>query len=73
MPGDIYGFLGPNGAGKTTTIKIAAGLYSPTKGKVLINGMDNQEFPIETKSLTGYVPDQPFLLRQAYRQGVPLL
>lgn len=61
MPGDIYGFLGPNGAGKTTTIKIAAGLYSPSKGKVLINGMDNQEFPIETKSLTGYVPDQPFL------------
>ncbi len=60
-PGDIYGFLGPNGAGKTTTIKIIAGLYSPTSGEVLINGFNNQKFPIKTKSVTGYIPDQPFL------------
>lgn len=59
--GEIYGFLGPNGAGKTTTVKIIAGLYSPTSGEVLIDGFNNQKFPLKTKSVTGYVPDQPFL------------
>ncbi len=59
--GEIYGFLGPNGAGKTTTIKIIAGLYSPTSGEVLIDGFNNQKFPLKTKSVTGYIPDQSFL------------
>ncbi|MEV0649565.1 ABC transporter ATP-binding protein [Phytomonospora sp. NPDC050363] len=39
-PGCVFGFLGPNGAGKTTTIKIAAGLLSPTAGRVALNGCD---------------------------------
>lgn len=60
-PGDTYGFLGPNGAGKTTTLKIISGLYSPTSGEVLIDGLNNQKFPLKTKSVIGYVPDQPFL------------
>ncbi len=33
--GNIYGFSGCNGAGKSTLIKIAAGIISPTKGKIL--------------------------------------
>jgi ABC-2 type transport system ATP-binding protein len=59
--GDFFGFLGQNGAGKTTTIKMITGLYSPTKGKILVGGFDIQKNPIEAKSLIGYIPDQPFL------------
>ncbi len=59
--GDFFGFLGQNGAGKTTTIKMITGLYSPTIGTVLINGIDIQKNPIEAKKLIGYIPDQPFL------------
>ena len=32
--GNIYGFSGRNGSGKSTLVKIAAGIISPTKGKV---------------------------------------
>ena len=60
-PGDFFGFLGPNGAGKTTTIKMLTGLFSPTSGKVRINGFDISTDPINAKSDTGYIPDQPFL------------
>ena len=32
--------LGANGSGKTTLLKIITGLYQPTEGQVLINGID---------------------------------
>lgn len=60
-PGEIYGFLGPNGAGKTTTIRILAGLSIPTSGSVRLAGIDVVSRPTEAKSITGYVPDRPFL------------
>lgn len=59
--GEFFGFLGPNGVGKTTTIKMITGLYSPTSGKIFINGIDIQKNPVEAKMLIGYVPDEPFL------------
>ena len=36
----IIGILGPNGCGKTTTIGMILGLLKPSKGKVLINGIE---------------------------------
>ncbi len=59
--GDLFGFLGPNGAGKTTTIKTMVGLYSPTAGSIVINGIDVVEHHLEAKKIIGYIPDQPFL------------
>ena len=41
---EIIGILGPNGCGKTTTIGMISGLLKPSKGEVLINGIE-----IETK------------------------
>jgi ABC-2 type transport system ATP-binding protein len=59
--GDFFGFLGQNGAGKTTTIKMITGLYAPSSGTVMIDGIDIQKNPVEAKALIGYIPDQPFL------------
>lgn len=59
--GEIFGFLGPNGAGKTTTIRILAGLSLPTSGTVAIDGRDVATDGLHTKSITGYVPDRPYL------------
>ncbi len=37
---EIIGILGPNGCGKTTTIGMILGLLKPSKGRVLINGIE---------------------------------
>src|SRR6266536_2210740 len=36
--GTLVGLLGPNGAGKTTTVSMIAGLVTPEKGDVLVEG-----------------------------------
>jgi ABC-2 type transport system ATP-binding protein len=59
--GELYGFLGQNGAGKTTTIKMITGIYAPTMGTILVDGIDITKNPLKAKSCIGYVPDQPFL------------
>ena len=41
---EIIGILGPNGCGKTTTIGMILGLLKPSKGKILINGIDKDNF-----------------------------
>ena len=58
---EIFGFLGPNGAGKTTTIKMIAGLLKQTSGKIQICGHDMDTEPTACRTLTGYIPDRPYL------------
>jgi ABC-type polysaccharide/polyol phosphate transport system ATPase subunit len=36
--GEVVGIIGRNGSGKSTTLKIIAGVYRPTAGKVEVNG-----------------------------------
>ena len=56
---EIFGFLGPNGAGKTTSLKMIAGLLSPDKGSIKINGIDVMENPLEAKKNLSFVSDDP--------------
>lgn len=43
-PGEKLAIVGLNGAGKTTLVKMLCGLFDPTEGRVLLNGMDIRGF-----------------------------
>jgi ABC-2 type transport system ATP-binding protein len=56
--GQILGLLGPNGAGKTTTISMACGVVTPSRGQVIVDGMDLARHPMEVKAKLGLVPQE---------------
>jgi ATP-binding cassette subfamily B protein len=43
-PGQSLALVGENGSGKTTLIKLLTRLYTPTEGRVLLDGLDLQEW-----------------------------
>lgn len=44
--GEVLAIVGMNGAGKTTLTKLLAGLYRPTKGRVLVGGRDLESMDV---------------------------
>jgi ABC-2 type transport system ATP-binding protein len=64
--GSVVGFLGPNGAGKSTMMKILTGFINPTKGSVLVNGIDVLKNPIEAQKNIGYLPEHNPLYLDMY-------
>ena len=49
--GDVLGLVGDNGAGKSTLVKIIAGNFHPTHGKIRIEGKDtNLHSPADARS-----------------------
>ncbi len=43
-PGESLALVGENGSGKTTLIKLLTRLYPPTTGRILLDGLDLQEW-----------------------------
>lgn len=38
--GELVGLIGPNGAGKTTVFNLLTGVYRPSRGRIVFNGVD---------------------------------
>jgi len=60
--GEKVGVLGRIGSGKTTLEKLILGLYLPTEGAVLIDGVDARQIdPGDLRRAIGHVPQDPVL------------
>ena len=60
MQGETVGVIGQNGSGKTTLVKHFNGLLKPTKGQVIVQGIDTKDASTPELSKTvGYVFQNP--------------
>jgi ATP-binding cassette subfamily B multidrug efflux pump len=61
-PGQTIALVGHTGAGKTTVVNLLMRFYDPQRGRILVNGIDIREMPVdELRSLIGYVQQDIFL------------
>ena len=70
-PGERIAILGPIGSGKSTLLKVLAGLYAPTKGRVLLDGLDIHQISRETLSeRLGYLQQDHRLFQGTLRDNL---
>lgn len=71
-PSKVHGLVGPNGAGKTTLLQLISGLLLPTKGKVLVHGLDTRRARRRVAQIVGYCISDPrsFFLRLSGRENL---
>ncbi|RLQ20955.1 type I secretion system permease/ATPase [Seongchinamella sediminis] len=72
-PGEHVAILGRVGSGKSTLEKLAMGLYQPTSGAIMIDGIDLRQLdPSELRSRVGYVPQDVTLFYGSLRDNLTL-
>lgn len=71
--GSLVAFVGPTGAGKTSLAYLVPALLRPTRGQVLIDGIDSAEIDIDSlRRKVTYVFQEHVLLSESIRDNLLL-
>ena len=69
--GETIAFVGPSGSGKSTLMKLLVGLYRPQEGKILYNGIDEDNISFEDlRSQVGFVTQDTNLFSGSIRENL---
>jgi ABC-type multidrug transport system fused ATPase/permease subunit len=69
--GETIGLVGATGAGKSTLALLLCRFYDPTKGRVLLNGLDIQSYPVEDlRNQFSLVFQDTFLFSASIRDNI---
>ncbi len=72
-PGERVAILGRIGSGKSTVLRLLAGLYLPTEGQVVVDGIDLRQIdPADYRARVGFVSQDPRLFHGTLRENVLL-
>ncbi len=72
-PGEHVALIGPIGSGKSTLARIVLGLYGPTSGLVLIDGIDIRQLsPTDLRAMVGALFQDNVLLTGTIRDNIML-
>ena len=75
FPGERIGIIGKSGSGKSTLLEVLMGLLQPSKGKLLIDGVDinNSDRPnlvSQWRRSISYVPQDIFLADSSFAENI---
>ena len=69
--GETIAFVGPSGSGKTTLMKLLVGLYRPQQGRILYNGMDENNIDFnDLRNQIGFVTQDTQLFSGTIRENL---
>jgi ATP-binding cassette subfamily B protein/subfamily B ATP-binding cassette protein MsbA len=69
--GTVVALVGRSGAGKTTVTDLVARFHDPTRGRILVNGMDIRQFRLRTyRDLLAIVQQDVFLFDGSVRDNI---
>ena len=72
-PGQTVALVGRSGSGKTTIAKLLLGLYSPTQGKILVDGQDLSHVALNSlRKQTGVVDQNTFLFGGTIKENLTI-
>ena len=71
--GEVLGVVGPSGSGKSTLTKLVQRLYTPERGRVLVDGMDISLMdPAWLRRQIGVVLQENILFNRSVRENIAL-
>ena len=72
-PGEKIALVGPTGAGKSSIIRLLCRLYEPSKGRILIDGIDIKEVPqAELRRYLAVILQEGFLFAGDVKSNISL-
>lgn len=72
-PGEKIALVGPTGAGKSTVVRLLCRLYEPTKGRILIDGIDIRNLPQQQlRRYLGVILQDGFLFAGDVKSNITL-
>ena len=72
-PGSRVALVGATGSGKTTCASLLARFYEVTRGRILLDGVDLRDYPLEElRKRVGLVLQDPFLFSRSVGENVDL-
>jgi ATP-binding cassette subfamily B protein len=69
--GTTVAIVGESGSGKSSLLKLLMGFYTPTAGRILIDGVDMRDFAVASlRSCIGLVAQEPFIFNGTMRENI---
>jgi ATP-binding cassette subfamily B protein len=72
-PGEKVALVGPTGAGKSSIIRLLCRLYEPSKGRILVDGIDIRDIPQrDLRRYIGVILQESFLFAGDVKRNITL-